>query len=93
MFIFAGQALVKDAGLFNPWESEDPQLTKLIEAAYAAAPADQADAWAAVTERVVEIGWFVPVTAGAAVYFAAEGLEGVEVSPVSFGPDPTRFHF
>jgi ABC-type transport system substrate-binding protein len=93
MFIFAGQALAKEAGLFNPWESVDPQLTKLIDAAYAAAPGQQADAWSAVTERVVDLGWFVPVTAGAAVYFGAEDLQGLEVSPVSFAPNPTRFHF
>jgi ABC-type transport system substrate-binding protein len=93
MFIFAGQALAKEAGLFNPWESVDPELTKLIEAAYAAAPNHQADAWAAVTEQVVDLGWFVPVTAGAAVYFGSEDLQGVEASPVSFGPNPTLFHF
>lgn len=93
MFIFAEQALAKEAGLFNPWESVDPKLTKLIEAAYAAKPEEQAEAWSAVTERAVELGWFVPVTAGAAVYFAAEGLQGVEASPVSFAPNPILFHF
>ena len=93
MFIFAGQALAKEAGLFNPWESVDPELTKLIDAAYAAAPAEQGAAWSAVTERVVDLGWFVPVTAGAAVYFGAEDLQGLEASPVSFAPNPTLFHF
>lgn len=93
MFIFAGQALAKKAGLFNPFESEDPELTKLIDTAYAASPAQQAGAWSAVTERVVDLGWFVPVTAGAAVYFGSDDLQGLEVSPVSFGPNPTAFHF
>jgi peptide/nickel transport system substrate-binding protein len=93
-FIFAQQALAKDAGLYNPWKAEDAELSRLIATAYATTDPDQQDAaWAAVTERVVELGWFVPIASGAAVYFSDPKLQGVEISPVAFAQDPTRLHY
>lgn len=94
MFVQAGQALVKDAGLFNPFESEDAELTELINTAYATTDEAQVpEAWAAVQRRVVELGWFVPFASGANLYFASPDLQGVELSPTAFVPDPTKFHF
>ncbi len=94
MYIFAQQALAKDAGLFNPWAAEDAQLNALMEKAYATTdPAQQGPAWAAVTKRVVDLGWFVPIASGAAVYFSDPGLKGVEISPTAFAQDPTQLHY
>jgi ABC-type transport system substrate-binding protein len=93
MFITADQALSKDAGTFNPFESEDPKLSSLIAAAYAQTdPAKQPAAWRAVTDRVVDLGWFVPLGAGSLLYYSSKDLKGVALSPTAFVPNPTLFH-
>jgi peptide/nickel transport system substrate-binding protein len=94
MFIFIQQSVAKDAGLFNPFQSQDDELDGLIAEAYATT--DEAavpEAWAAVQRRLVELGWFIPIATGSALYFSSSDLQGVDLSPVAFVPDPTRFHF
>ncbi|MES2169736.1 MAG: ABC transporter substrate-binding protein [Actinomycetota bacterium] len=94
MYIFIGQGLAKDAGTFNPFQTEDPQLTSLINAAYG--ETDQSKlpaAWNAIQRRVVDLGWFVPVGSGDSLYYSVKKLKGVALSPTAFVPDPTRFHF
>lgn len=94
LFVEAGQALVKAAGLFNPFQTDDPQLTSLINQAYATTdPSAAQNAWNAVERRVVDLGWFVPLATVSALYFTSKDLQGVDISPTSFAPNPTLFHF
>ena len=94
MYIFGQQTLAKDAGLYNPFQTVDPELSRLMATAYATTdPAQQPEAWAAVTKRVVDLGWFVPIASGASVYFSEPDLQGVEISPLAFAQDPTLLHY
>ena len=91
--IFTKNTIDNDGNLMNPWNSEDAELSTLLEKAHATTdPTEEGDAWAAVTRRVVDLGWFVPISSGAAVYFSDPDLQGVEISPVAFAQDPTLLH-
>jgi ABC-type transport system substrate-binding protein len=96
MFIEAGQLLAPNAGIFNIFGNSNPALNSLIAKAYAASDqgsAAVANAWAAVEREVVTLGWEIPVATGADIYFASKSLEGVQVSPTSFVPDPVLWHY
>jgi peptide/nickel transport system substrate-binding protein len=94
MYLESTQILDKDAGFFNLFQSTDPQLTQLLTTARAQTqPQRIASAWAAVEDRAVDLGWFVPVSAGPTQYFAVKSLKGVDLSAANFVPDPTQFHF
>ena len=47
----------------------------------------------ASSREVVTLGWEIPVATGADIYFANKSLEGVQVSPTSFVPDPVLWHY
>ena len=94
MFIEAGQAIVKDAGIFNPFKTDDSKLDTLLDKAYAETDkSKQPAAWAAVEDRIVDLGWFAPVVSGDSLYFGAKNLKGVKLSPTAFVPNPTTFSF
>jgi peptide/nickel transport system substrate-binding protein len=96
MFIEASQLLAKYAGLFNIFESTDPQLTSLIAKGYASTTSGSAAvaaAWGAVESRVVALGWEIPIATGADVYFASSALKGIAVSPTSFTPNPEDWYY
>lgn len=94
MYLESTQILDKNAGAFNLFQSTDPQLTELLAAAQAQTDPQQiASAWAAVEDRAVNLGWFVPVSAGPTQYFAVKSLKGIDLSAANFVPDPTQFHF
>ena len=94
MYLFINQALAKNAGTFNPFQTEDPQLTALMNKALAETnEAQQEKDWQAIQRRVVDLGWFVPVGVGDALYYGSSKLQGVTVSPTAFDPDPTQFHY
>ncbi len=94
MYLESTQILDKNAGFFNLFQSEDPQLTQLLAAARKQTSSDKiASAWAAVEDRVVDLGWFVPVSASPTQYYATKDLKGVDLSAANFVPDPSQFHF
>lgn len=91
----AGQLLLPTAGLFNPFESADPELAKAITAAQnAGSEKDAEDAWQKVTEKVVDLGWLVPIASSPYVYFADASLSGFDgLSSTAFVPNPTLLSF
>jgi peptide/nickel transport system substrate-binding protein len=94
MYLESTQILDADAGFFNIFQTKDPQLTRLLATARAQTGKQAiADAWSAVERRVVDLGWFVPVSAGPTQYYAVKNLKGVALSAANFVPDPTQFHF
>jgi peptide/nickel transport system substrate-binding protein len=94
MYLESTQLLDQDAGFFNLFKSTDPELTRLLAVARAqTVPQKIASAWAAVEDRAVDLGWFVPVAAGPTQYFAVKSLKGVALSAANFVPDPAQFHF
>jgi len=94
IFLESTQLLNEDAGFFNMFQSADPQLTSLLAAARAQTqPAAIAKAWAAVQRRVVDLGWFVPVSIGPEQFYADKKLQGVTISARFSSPDPTQLHY
>ena len=94
MYLESSQLLDQKAGLFNIFESTDPQLTALLTKARAqTTKAAAANAWAAVERRVVDLGWFVPVAVGPEQFYSAKGLKGIDISASASSPDPTRLHY
>lgn len=62
-------------GVFNPFNAEDPEFTKLIQTA-AALPMDKAeDAWKAVYAKAVEMAWFAPVATTHLTYFVSKEVD------------------
>jgi peptide/nickel transport system substrate-binding protein len=62
-------------GSLNFYNSEDPELTKLIAAASALQIDKAEDAWKKVYARVVELAWFAPVAAIDVCYFASKTIK------------------
>jgi ABC-type transport system substrate-binding protein len=94
MYIEYGQAFKPTAGTFNPFATEDAQLSALAKAAYAETDKSKLpDAWRAVTRRITDLSWFYPISTGSAIYYSSKDLKGLDLSPTSFAPDPTRFYY
>ena len=94
MFLESTDLLDQGGGLFNAFGSTDPELSGLLATARAATtPAAESSDWAAVEQRVVDLGWFVPVAVGAEQFYGAKSLQGVEISAQNSSPNPVEFHF
>jgi peptide/nickel transport system substrate-binding protein len=94
MFLESTDLLNQGGGLFNAFGSTDPELSRLLATARAATtPAAESADWAAVEQRVVDLGWFVPVAIGAEQFYGAKSLQGVDISAENSSPDPVEFHF
>jgi ABC-type transport system substrate-binding protein len=94
MYLESTQLLDVTSGAFNIFGTTDAQLTALLTKARAeTTKAGIASAWAAVERRVVNLGWFVPVSTGPTQYYSVKTLKGVSLSAANFVPDPTAFHF
>jgi peptide/nickel transport system substrate-binding protein len=89
MYTQVQQTLTKDAGLFNPFKSTDPALTKLMKAAEdAPTPEASTAALEAIQKWVVENAWFAPVANSHVIYYADPKLKGVAVSPLAYNANP-----
>ena len=94
MYLESTQILDAGSGAFNIFGNTDAQLTALLTKARAeTTKTGIASAWAAVERRVVDLGWFVPVSTGPTQYYSVKALKGVSLSAANFVPDPTAFHF
>lgn len=94
MLIEEPQLLAPDAGLFNPYKSQNTVLTALIDRAKSATTeATSQKAWDAVEDEIVKLAWFVPTTAADTIYFGAKSLRGDTVSPKSYAPNPLEFYW
>ena len=77
-----------DQSPFNPFKSTDPELTELIETAYAATGDDQDAALQRVNAYVVEQAWFAPWDAVEGAAITGSGIDvttvpGLNVPPLS----------
>ena len=64
-----------DQSPFNPFKSADPELGKLLGAAYSATGDEQEAALQAVNDYVVEQAWFAPWDAVEAASIVAKGID------------------
>ena len=89
MYTEAQQVLTPNAGLFNPFKSTDPTITKLLTAAN---KAPTAAAETAVLDKLqiqlIKLAWFAPIANADAIYYANPSLKGVAVSPLAYDADP-----
>jgi peptide/nickel transport system substrate-binding protein len=89
MYTQAVQVLMPNSGLFNPFKSTDPTLTKLMNAARGASTAAAENAaWDKVEEQVVKLAWFAPIAYSSVIYYASPSLKGVSLSSVGYDADP-----
>lgn len=80
IYISATVALTPTAP-FNPFKTEDAELTDLYQAAAAAGPDERAGINQQIVARVQELAWFAPVTYTPVYVFGAADLGGIEVNP------------
>lgn len=89
MYTEAQQTLTPDAGLFNPFKSTDPAITKLMKAADVAPnAAAETAALDKLQETLVRLAWFAPIANSDVIYYASPSLKGVAVSPLAYDADP-----
>lgn len=78
---FAPLLLPDAGGSSNPFQSEDPEITRLWNEALAETdPAKQAELWAEMNARTTELAWFAPLYIAKAVYFVDPDLKGFLVT-------------
>ncbi|GGD28521.1 peptide ABC transporter substrate-binding protein [Microbacterium faecale] len=78
---FAPLLLEDVGGSANPFQSEDDQIAQLWrEATDAIDPDAQAEAYRALSERVVEEAWFAPLYVQSTVYYVNPEIEGFLVT-------------
>ncbi|WP_406022459.1 ABC transporter substrate-binding protein [Nocardioides sp. NBC_00850] len=83
------QLSVLPTATFNPYESEDPALAKLLAVAKKAAPgAPQDQAFRAINTWLVENAWFAPMFASSTNWVS---VDGITVEPQTQGIDLVRF--
>ncbi|WP_028659838.1 ABC transporter substrate-binding protein [Nocardioides insulae] len=75
-----------DQSPFNPFKNSDPELAKLIDAAYAATGDAQDDALQEVNKYVVDQAWFAPWDAVESAAITADGIDVTPVPGVSVPP-------
>jgi len=67
--------------VLNPFGVVDPEFLSLFEQASAAGEDEADELWQQTMATVVEDAYTLPVVQGDVVYFAREGLEGIELNP------------
>ncbi|MER7555590.1 ABC transporter substrate-binding protein [Nocardioides sp. NPDC126508] len=75
-----------DQSPFNPFKSSDPELTELVQNAYAATGDDQDAALQKVNAYVVEQAWFAPWDAVESAAITSSGIDVTTVPGVSVPP-------
>lgn len=92
LYIAANQFFVP--GPWNPFLAEDEELSALMAAAYAETDLEKLPAaWEAIQHRVVDLGWFLPISTMSSLYYSSPDLKGVDVSQLAFVPYPPNFHY
>lgn len=76
-----GQLLFLPGGLYNPFASNDAPIAGLFQEAAAAEPVRRAQLNEQIIARLVDEGWFVPVTFAPLFYFSRSDVSDVQVSP------------
>jgi peptide/nickel transport system substrate-binding protein len=61
--------------VFNPFDTQSPELDQLIDAAYSAPEDEQDAAFQAINEFLVEQGWYAPIGYATGMYAAAKDIE------------------
>ena len=76
------QLVLPDGG-FNPFQSEDADITALYEEAKTVETEEERDAlYQQINQRVVDLAWFVPIHTTPLFTAVAPGVQGVEFSVV-----------
>lgn len=86
------QVLLLPGGFYNPFDSNDPELTALYQRAAAAAPEQRAQLDQQVISHVVEQGWFLTVTFSPSFYYARSSVGNLTVSPGEPVANPIEWH-
>ncbi|MFC0531661.1 ABC transporter substrate-binding protein [Phytohabitans kaempferiae] len=76
---------------FNPFGSSDEEVARLFREAAAADPQAREALERRLVARIVELGWFVPVTVRPLVFLSSESIEGIQVSGGRLNPNPVEF--
>ena len=63
------------SAVFNPFETESPELDQLIDTAYAAPEEEQDAAFRAINEFLVDQGWYAPIGYSTGMFAAAKDIE------------------
>lgn len=71
------------SGVFNPFNTVDPEYNQLIAAANASSEEDQGAAYRAVNEFFIEQAWFAPISDVAGYYVTSSSVE--YTPPVQYG--------
>lgn len=83
-----GKVLFLPGGLYNPFNSADPQLTAWYNEAAASSAAQRAALDQQIIGRLVQQGWFVPIVFSPLVYVTRSTVQNVRVSPGEPLADP-----
>lgn len=67
-------------GPFNPFGSDDAELTALYARYFSTPEADAGDLEKQINARLVELGWTIPVLAAPLAFYVADGYTGLEAT-------------
>jgi ABC-type transport system substrate-binding protein len=87
-----GPILAQPSGLFNPFKSTDATVDQLLTRAASAPAATSADLDRQISQRLAQLGWFLPVINAPAFYYSRSTVAGVRQSQVEPYADPVEWH-
>lgn len=92
LHLMAPQLFLQGASLWNPLDTADADLAQWYAQAASATPDERAGLYQQMSERLVEQGWFVPVTFVDQLWYVSPNVAGVEASPARPSVWPSEWY-
>lgn len=89
MFVMFGQVFAKNAGLFNPFASDDPAFDRLAAEGATASPTKLPGIWKQLQREIVDQAWQLPVAVSHETWLTTPNVTGFVVGAGNLTPDVT----
>lgn len=89
MFVMFGQVFAKNAGLFNPFASDNPLYDRLAAEGAVASPAKLPAIWKQLQRAIVNQAWQLPVAVSHETWLTTSNVTGFVVGAGNLTPDVT----
>lgn len=88
MFVIGQQLLAENAGLFNPFKSDNQTFDKLLAKGASLPAAERNVVWRQLQDTIVDQGWQLPVLYDDETWVTTKNLRGFTVGGGNINPDP-----
>jgi peptide/nickel transport system substrate-binding protein len=84
--------LAQPKGPYNPFHTDDAKINELLSQAASASQSEKAELDKQISERIADLGWFLPVLNAPAFYYSRSTVAGVKQSAEEPYANPVEWH-